>query len=286
MGDVRDRMRDDLRLRCYRQGTQDLYLAYAKKFVAHFMRPPAELGQEEVRTFQLYLQDERKFQAGTIKGYLGAIRFLYAVTLGRPEVVAGIIWPRMRHKLPDILAGAEIEAVFAHIEALRHRAILMAAYGAGLRISEACRLCVGDLDSKRGLIHVRDAKRGRDRYVMLPTRLLGTLREYWRVARPPGPPLFPGEGRTGVITPAAVRRALRTAVAKSGVTKRVTPHILRHSFATHLLEGGTDIRTIQVLLGHASIRTTAHYAQVSGRVIAATTSPLDKLGTSEAPKRG
>jgi len=166
-------MRDDLRLRCYRQGTQDLYLAYATKFVAHFMRPPAELGQEEVRTFQLHLQDERKFQAGTIKGYLGAIRFLYAVTLGRPDVVAGIIWPRMRHKLPDILAGAEIEAVFAHIEALRHRAIVMAAYGVGLRISEACRLCIGDIDSKRGLIHVRDAKRGRDRYVMLPTRLLG-----------------------------------------------------------------------------------------------------------------
>ena len=134
--------------------------------------------------------------------------------------------------------------------------------------------------------NVRDAKRGRDRYVMLPTRLLGALREYWRVARPPGPLLFPGEGRTGVITPAAVRRALRAAVAKSGVTKRVTPHILRHSFATHLLEAGTDIRTIQVLLGHASIRTTAHYAQVSGRVIAATTSPLDTLGTSEAPKRG
>jgi site-specific recombinase XerD len=279
-------MKDDLRLRCYRQGTQDLYLAYATKFVAHFMRPPVELGQEEVRTFQLYLQDERKFQAGTIKGYLGAIRFLYAVTLGKPEVVAGIIWPRMRHKLPDILAGAEIEAVFAHIEALRHRAILMAAYGVGLRISEACRLCIGDVDSKRGLIHVRDGKRGRDRYVMLPTRLLDALREYWRVARPPGPPLFPGEGRTGVVTPAAVRQALRAAVAKSGVTKRVTPHILRHSFATHLLEGGTDIRTIQVLLGHASIRTTAHYAQVSGRVIAATTSPLDKLGTSEAPKRG
>jgi integrase/recombinase XerD len=192
------------------------------------------------------------------------------------------------HRFASVLdvLGAEIEAVFAHIESLRHRAILMAAYSARLRIMEAYRLYVGDLDSKRGLIHVRDAKHGRDRYVMLPTRLLGALREYWRVIRPPGPSLFPGDGRTGVITPHAVRRAQGAAVAKSGVTKRVTPHILRHSFATHLLEGGTDIRTIQVLLGHASIRTTAHYAQVSGRVIAATTSPLDRLGTLEARKPG
>lgn len=223
MGDVRDRMRDDLRLRCYRPGTQDLYLGYAKKFVAHFMRPPAELGREEVRAFQLHLQDERKYQAGTIKGYLAAIRFLYAVTLGKPEVVTGIIWPRLRHKLPDILAGVEIEAVFAHIESLRHRAILMAAYGAGLRITEACRLCVGDLDSKRGLIHVRDAKRGRDRYVMLPTRLLGALREYWRVIRPPGPPLFPGEGRTGVINPSCRPSGPR------GGGREVRRHQARHA---------------------------------------------------------
>jgi integrase/recombinase XerD len=284
MGEVRDRMKQDLRLKCYRPRTQVLYLGYAKKFVAHFMKPPTELGREEVRTYQLYLSDERKLQAGTIKGHLGAIRFLYTFTLGRPEVVAGILWPRQSYKLPDILACTEVEAVFANVESLEHRAILMATYGAGLRITEACRLGIADLDSKRGLIHVREGKRGRERYVMLPQRLLGVLREYWRQARPPGPALFPGKGRTGAITPRAVRAALANAVAKAGLTKRVTPHTMRHSFATHLLEGGTDLRTIQVLLGHASIRTTTHYTQVSSKTIASTTSPLDRLGKPEGKK--
>ena len=284
MGDVRDRMKQDLRLKCYRPGTQALYLSYAKRFVAHFMKPPTELGREEVRTYQLYLHDERKLSPGTVKGHLGAIRFLYTFTLGKPEVVAGILWPRQPHKLPDVLACAEVEAVFANVESLEHRAILMATYGAGLRITEACRLGIPDLDPKRGLIHVRDGKRGRDRFVMLPARLLGVLREYWRQARPPGPALFPSTGQSGVITPRAVGDALAKAVAKAGLTKRVTPHTMRHSFATHLLEGGTDIRTIQVLLGHASIRTTAHYTQVSGKTIASTTSPLDRLGTKEGQK--
>jgi len=237
-----------------------------------------------VRTYQLYLTDERKLHPGTIKGHLGAVRFLYTFTLGKPEVVAGILWPRQPHKLPDILACEEVEAVFAHVESIEFRAILMATYGAGLRITEACRLCTTDLDAKRGLIHVRDGKRGRDRYVMLPARLLGVLREYWRQARPPGPQLFPGKGRTGVITPRAVGDVLAKAAAKAGITKRVTPHTMRHSFATHLLEGGTDLRTIQVLLGHASIRTTAHYTQVSGKMIARTTSPLDRLGRPEGKK--
>jgi integrase/recombinase XerD len=192
MGDVRDRMKEDLRLRCYRRGTRELYLGYAKRFVAHFRRPPVEMGADEVRRYQLFLQDERKLSPGTIKGHLGAIRFLYSVTLGKPEVVAGILWPRQTYKLPDILAGSELEAIFGQVASLRHRAILMAAYGAGLRITEACRLGVGDIDSKRGLIHVRDAKQGRDRYVMLPRQLLSVLREYWRAARPPGPQLFPG----------------------------------------------------------------------------------------------
>lgn len=278
MGNVRDRMKDDLHLKNYRRGTRELYLGYARQFVAHFMRAPGELGAEEIRRYQLHLADERKLQPGTIKGHLGAIRFLYSVTLQRPEVVAGIIWPRQTYKLPEILSGDEIDAILVHVEPLAHRAIAMAAYGAGLRITEACRLRAADIDSKRGLILVRDAKRGRDRYVMLPERLLAVLREYWRAARPPGPELFPASGRAGVVAPKVVRRSLAKAVRKAGVGKRVTPHTLRHSFATHLLEGGTDIRTIQVLLGHASIRTTAHYTQVSAKTIATTTSPLDRLG--------
>jgi len=244
------------------------------------------MGRKEVREYQLYLQDVRKLQPGTIKGHLGAIRFLYGVTLGQPEVAASIIWPRQPRKLPDIPASSEVETVFGHVESLAYRAILMAAYGAGLRITEACRLTIPDLDTQRGLIHVRDGKRGRDRYVMLPKRLLEVLRAYWRQARPPGPQFFPGRGRTGVLTPGAVGKALKKAVVKAALTKRVTPHTLRHAFATHLLEAGTDIRTIQVLLGHSSIRSTAHYTQVSGRTIARTISPLDRLGNPEAKKRG
>lgn len=284
MGNVRDRMKDDLRLKNYRRGTRDLYMGYAKKFVAYFMRPPTELGAEEIRRYQKHLADERKLMPGTIKSHLGAIRFLYSVTLGRPEVVAGIIWPRQAYKLPEILAPVEVEAILAHLDSLVYRAIVMAAYGSGLRVSEACRLAAGDIDSKRGLIHVRDAKRGRDRYVMLPGRLLAALREYWRAARPPGPELFPAANRTGVVAPKAVRAALGKAVREAGVKKRVTPHIMRHSFATHLLEAGTDIRTIQVLLGHASIRTTTRYTQVSARTIARTKSPLDRL-RKEAKRR-
>lgn len=287
MGQIRDRMKEDLRLRNYRAATRELYLGYAKNFVAYFMKPPTELGPDDIRKYQLYLLGERKLQPGTVKGHLGAIRFLYAFTLGLPEVVAGIIWPRQTHKLPDILAPEEVEAVLAHVEPLGHRAIVMAAYGAGLRITEACRLAIGDIDAKRGLIHVRDGKRGRDRYVMLPGRLLAVLREYWRQARPRGQQLFPGTGKTGVITPDAVGEALHKAVRKAGLAKRVTPHALRHAFATHLLETGSDIRIIQVLLGHASIRTTARYAQVSAKLIAQTTSPLDRLQSSrkEKPRR-
>jgi integrase/recombinase XerD len=286
MGQVRDRMKEDLRLRFYRRGTIQLYLRYAAKFVAHCRRPPAEMGRDEVRAYLLYLVEERKLMAGTVKGHLGAIRFLYAVTLGRPEVVAGFAWPRQLRPLPDILSGTEVAAVLGAVEGLRYRAILMVAYGAGLRVTEACRLGIADVDSKRGLIHVRDGKRGRDRYVGLGARLLAVLREYWRAARPSGPALFPGDGESGTISADAVRHALRRAVARTDVKKRVTPHLLRHAFATHLHELGTDIRTIQALLGHASIRTTVHYTQVSQRTVGATTSPLDLLGTPEARRLG
>ena len=208
------------------------------------------------------------------------------VTLDRPEVVAGFKFPRQGRPLPDILSASEVEALLGRIASLRHRAVIMAAYGAGLRVSEACRLCVGDIDSRRGLIHVHDGKGGKDRYVMLSKRLLAVLREYWKAARPPGPYLFPGTDGADTVHRMMVNRALKQAAVDAGITKKVTPHSLRHTFATHLLEGGTDIRTIQVLLGHGSIRTTARYAKVSKRHVGRTTSPLDVLGTEEGRKLG
>lgn len=277
MGQLREQMKADLKLRRYRAGTIDNYLSCARKFVAFHHRPPAEMGEPEIRQFLLHLVDEKHIGPAGHKMHVGAIRFLYGVTLGRPEVAVRVPWPRVPVKLPDILDGSEVAALFEAIDSTKHRAIVMAAYGAGLRISEACGLRTTDLDSRRGVIHVRDGKRGRDRFVMLSPRLLACLREYWRAVRPPGTLLFPGSTPEVPASARTVREALHEAAAKVGLTKRVTPHVLRHCFATHLLEGGTDIRVIQMLLGHGSIRTTARYTQVSTRHIARTKSPLDRL---------
>jgi len=217
---------------------------------------------------------------------VAGLKFLYTVTLGRPEEVAGIPWPRVRRPLPDVLSGSEVERLLAAVELCKHRMVLMAAYGAGLRVSEACSLSVGDIDSVRGVIHVRDGKGGRDRFVVLAGRLLLALREYWRIERPSGSRLFPGRKSGGCVSPESVRRALHKAVAACGLTKKVTVHALRHAFATHLLEGGTDLRTIQILLGHNSIRTTVGYLHISAARIARTKSPLDLLGTPEGAVLG
>jgi integrase/recombinase XerD len=286
MGQLRERMRQDLLLGGYRLQTIERYLARAHNLVAYFRRPPTEIGAEDIRRYLLHLLEDRHYQPGTMKGVLGGIRFLYTVTLRRPEVVAWFKFPRQARTLPDILSATEVEGLLGCIEKLQHRALIMAAYGAGLRVTEACRLCVQDIDSRRGVIHVRNGKGGKDRYVMLSARLLAVLREYWRAARPPGPHLFPGMHESEVVSRKTVNRAVKQAAVDAGISKRVTTHSLRHAFATHLLEGGTDIRTIQVLLGHASIRTTAHYAQVSTRHVGQTTSPLDVLGTPEARKLG
>jgi integrase/recombinase XerD len=279
MGHLRDRMVQDLKLRGYRRSTVDVYVGCVRRFVAHFGKAPTEMGESQVREFLLYLSEERHLQPTTLRMYLGAIAFLYGTTLGRPDVCAYIPWPRDgRRKLPDILSLAEVERLLDAVDPIKHRAIITVAYGAGLRIGEACSLQVGDIDSQRGLIHVRDGKRGRDRYVMLADSLLHGLREYWRLVRPTGPYLFPGHGRD-VISRTAVRRALHKAVAIAKIKKRVTPHTLRHSFATHLLEAGESVRVIQALLGHSSIRTTTRYTRVSAAQIARTQSPLDRLPT-------
>jgi len=272
-------MIQDLKLRCYRRGTVGVYVGCVRRFVAFCKKPPTELGESDVRAFLLHLAEEKHLVPATLRTYLGAIAFLYAITLGRPEVVARIPWPRhSQRKLPDILSLDEVERLLGAVDVIKHRAIVTTAYGAGLRISEACSLQVGDIDSARGLLHVRDGKCGRDRYVMLAAALLSGLREYWKIVRPAGPYLFPGHGRD-FISDDAVRDALHKAVAAARIKKHVTPHTLRHSFATHLLEAGESIRVIQALLGHSSIRTTARYTQVSAAQIARTKSPLDRLPT-------
>jgi site-specific recombinase XerD len=220
-----------------------------------------------------------------VKMNVAGLKFLYGVTLDRPVIADRLPWPQVPHKKPDILSGTEVVKLLEAVTSLVPRMAVTTTYGAGLRISEVCRLRVDDLDGKRKLIHVRLGKGGKDRYVMLADRLLEGLRWYWVKVKPDGW-LFPGRKKGTHLHPTAVRWALKEAAKVAKLSKRVTPHVLRHSFATHLLEVGNDIRLIQALLGHASIHTTARYTQVSNKLIASTKSPLDLLGTKKAAALG
>lgn len=273
------RMKADLEAGSYSPRTRDAYMSGARRFVDRFRRAPAQLGQREIREYFEVARKKEGRSPSWLKLQMAGVRFLFGVTLARPEEVAWLRWPRVTAPLPVILSGQEILALLTAISSPLYRAVAMAMYGAGLRITEACRLEVGDIDSRRGVIHVR-GKGGRPRYVMLSDTLLGALRGYWAANRPPKPYLFPGPDPRKPIEARSAREAIRSAVMTSGITKKVTPHVLRHSFATHLHELGADVRTIQALLGHASLRTTMRYIGVSRATVARTKSPLDVLGTA------
>lgn len=286
MGKLRDQMIEDLQLRGYARGTQKQYVDCARAFVAYHRRPPQEMGELEVRQFLMHLVEKKKASAATRKMHVAGIKFLYQVTLRRPEVVAAIPWPKVAHGVPEILSGSEVVSLLEAIESTKHRAVVMTAYGAGLRISEVCTLQVEDIDSARMTIRVRHGKGDRARYVPLPERVLFLLRRYWVMDRPKKPWLFGGQQPGCPVSAASVRWHLSAAVKKAELTKRVTPHVLRHTFATHLLELGTDVRVIQMLLGHRSIRTTMRYTRMTSRILAKTKSPADVLGTPEQKKIG
>lgn len=286
MGKLADKMIEDLVLRRFAPSTCECYVSCARAFVAYHRRSPEEMGEREVRQFLLHLTLEAKVGAATQKMHVAGIKFLYAVTLDRPEVVVNIPWPKVRQTLPAILSGTEIDELLAAIDSTKYRAIVMTTYGSGLRISEVCGLQTSDIDSRRMLIHLHNGKGGRDRYVTLPERVLFVLRRYWKEEGIKGPEVFPGQHPGTSISPSAVRNKLHAAARKAKLTKRVTPHCLRHSFATHLLELGTDLRVIQMLLGHRSIRTTVRYARVTDKHVARIKSPVDVLGTPAAKKLG
>jgi integrase/recombinase XerD len=275
------RMEAEMKLRNFSARTQEHYRRVVQRYEELFGRPPEQLGADKVRAYLLDLRDRRGLSPSSLKVHRAALKFFYGKALGCPEVVEVVGIPKVPRKLPEVLSGSEVDSLLAAIRSLKYRAVVMTTYGAGLRISEACRLEPRDIDSKRMLIHVRCGKGGDARFVMLSERLLVALRAYWRAQRPPGPFLFPGSVPERPLSPDAVRAVISKAVRAAKIAKRVTPHVLRHSFATHLLETGTDIRTIQVLLGHRTIRTTQLYAQVSTRVVARTKSPLDVLATKE-----
>jgi integrase/recombinase XerD len=277
MGELYSKMEADLRRKNLADGTRERYLGCAKEFVRHYMKSPRDLGREQIVDYLRHLQTHEQATPATLKMSIAGIRFLYLVTLDRPDEVRNLGWPKVPRSLPVVLSQAEVERIFGAMTSLAARTILLVQYGCGARISEACGLRVEDIDSGRGLIRIERGKGGKDRYTTLGAGLLEALRAYWRVVRPNGPHLFPGRKPGRPITPSAVRVELDKAVERAGLHKRVTTHSLRHAFATHLLEAGTDVRVIQALLGHSSIRTTARYTHVSAQHVATVPSPLDLL---------
>jgi site-specific recombinase XerD len=253
------------------------------RFARHFGKSPEQLGEQEVRAYLLYLLNERKVAWGTYKQALAALRFLYRWVLNNGDVVHDIRAPRPERRLPVVLSFEEVHRFFAAIPSFKHRTLLMFAYAAGLRISEAANVRVADIDSQRMVIRVVQGKGKKDRYTVLSPLLLEMLRHYWWAARPKDY-LFPGRGKSGVVRSSSVQQACNEAREKAGLSKQITPHTLRHSFATHLLEAGTDLRVIQALLGHSSPQTTAIYTRVSTKLISQVKSPLDLLVANHGAK--
>ena len=280
MTKLRERMIEELKLRKVAEGTIVCYVRAVKQYAEFFSKSPDQLDATHLRKYLLHLIEEKKVPLGTYNQKVAALRFFYREVLGKPAYVEGVCFTRKERKLPIVLGHDEMRRFLAALDTLKHQAILMTCYGAGLRISEALSLRITDIDSERMMIRVRQGKGRKDRYVALPEMLLLVLREYWKAAKPKDY-LFTGRDGVKPLTRQSVVYACHRALKVAGINKKVSPHTMRHSFATHLLEGGADVRTIQVLLGHRNVTTTALYTHVSQATIRKTKSPLDRL--SETP---
>lgn len=277
MTSLRQRMIEDMRLRNLSPRTQETYLLQVSLFARHFRKSPALLGPEDIRTYQLYLVNEKQAAPATLLLATAALRFLYKVTLHQPWSLPEVLpVPRKPQKLPEVLSPEQVQQFLGGVSNLKHRAVLTTCYAAGLRISEALRLQPSHIDSQRMVIRIEQGKGQKDRYVMLSPRLLEMLRDYWRREKPQGW-LFPGHYPTRPLSKDMVAAACQKARLRSGLAKPITPHGLRHAFAVHLLEAGADVRTIQLLLGHRSLSTTARYLRIATSKVCSTTSPLDLL---------
>lgn len=276
MSVLRRRMEEELRLRGMSEKTVVTYVGTVRRFAEHFSRSPDRLGREEVRRYLLYLAEERKLAPSSVNQALSALRFFYMDVLDREFAVARLPRQKRKDSLPVVLTEAEVARLLGAPMSLKLRSILMTLYSAALRLGEATRLQPTDIDSASMSIRVRNGKGGRDRTVMLSGKLLLVLREYWRVYRPRRW-LFYGKTKERPIDPRTVQRRITVAAQSVGLRKRVTPHTLRHSCATHLMEQGASLRHIQELLGHKSVRTTQRYTRVSPARVAAVLSPLDRL---------
>lgn len=283
MTQLRRRMSDDMQIRNLAGPTQTTYLQHISQFAGYFGKSPELLGPEEIRAYQIYLVQEKKFAPASMTVAISALRFLYKVTLKRDWKIEDVIpAPKTFKLLPIILSPEEVIDFLSHVPDIKHRTVLTTCYAAGLRIEEAVRLQIPQIDSQRMVIRVTLGKGGKDRYVMLSVKLLQMLREWWSLARPQIW-LFPGESPDRHITEHAVQSACRN-VNKHYRNRKtyVTPHLLRHCFSVHLLEQGVDVRTIQLLLGHRSLSTTARYLRIATNKVCSATSPLDLLPLSQS----
>ncbi|MGH9761601.1 MAG: site-specific integrase [Blastocatellia bacterium] len=255
---LQQRYREDMSIRKFARKTQQRYVECVSQFARHFNESMEHLGPEEIRQYQVYLVRDKQASTSVLKQTVCALRFLYRVTLGKDWVINYIPYPRREKKLPEVLSQAEVTLLLNSVAKLKYRTALSVAYAGGLRLSEVLNLHLTDIDSKRMLIRVRQGRGRKDRYVMLSPKLLSLLRDYWKVERPSSW-LFPALDKTRRLSNASLQLAVRKAHRDSGLTKHVTVHTLRHCFGTHLLENGTDIRTIQLLMGQ---RQYADYRQV------------------------
>jgi len=293
MTPLRQRMLEDMQLRNLSTETQRAYLHYITGLARFYQTSPDQLSLEEIREYQLYMINDRRYSPETVNTFVSAAKFLYNVTLETPWPEDALPRCRVPHTLPVVLSATEVDEFFQRVCTIRYRAALMTSYGAGLRVSEVVSLQLRDIDAQRMLLRVRQGKGQKDRYAMLSPRLLVMLRCWWRSQHPAGRPhhaspedwLFPGFRKGRHMNVESLQTACREAARAAGISKRVRVHTLRHSFATHMLENGADIRFIQALLGHSRIDTTARYAAVSPNALAAVRSPLDKLGRNARGKK-
>lgn len=278
MSELSQRMDDAMVLRGFAERTREAYLAGVRGLAKHYRRSPDRLDAREVQAYLLHLIHDRQLAYSSINQAACAIRFFFSVALGRPDLALDIPMAKVPKRLPQVLSREEVTRLFAHCQNLRARTLLMTKYAAGLRLTELCWLQVADIESApdRMCLKVRQGKGGKDRYTLLSPRLLETLRLYWRATRP-GRFLFPNRAGDGPIAEKMVQRTYHAARDAAGIPNGGGIHTLRHSFATHLLEAGVDVHTIQRLMGHGHVSTTMRYFHLARSRLTGTTSPLELL---------
>jgi integrase/recombinase XerD len=282
MGLLRERLVRELQRRRFAPTTQKTYLEAVVGLTKHFGSAPDQLSAPQVQDYVLYLMTERRLHFNSVNTIVSGLKFFYTQTLKRPDVILALPRRRTPRQLPEVLSATELQRLFAAADNAQHRALLMTTYGGGLRVSEAVKLRPADIDSQRMMIRVVCGKRAKDRYTLLSPRLLQELRAYWSAYRP-RTWLFPRGNPERPFNDDKARTVFNQAKAKAGIRKHGSIHLLRHCFATHLLEAGVDLRTIQILMGHASITSTVWYLHLTRKTLEGTPNPLDLLDLSHLP---